>query len=417
MNATRSSQVTRTHPIQRTLLARALFLLPALLNCAGASDGSNGFVRRDSGGVEIVESGESASALQLGAILDEGLGVGLATPELARIVSAHLLADGRTVLTDDPSHRLVFIDPDGESYTTVGRSGDGPEEFRSFRGMWRCATDTLVVRSGIADVRILASDGTFANAPSGHRIRGTGYGVSTDCSRLVQLHWDDPDRLAERDSATFVWYDFRRDSVTNVARVPLQPRQVALVRGVERMPVPVPFSERPVAAVGGDLLYIGLGGAAEVRAYDLEGRLVRIYRWAAEGEELTAADRDRYETMRGQIDGIVGENASIDITPLSAFDLPTHKPVYTRLLVDDAGYLWVRKYPRNWEDFERISPALSEAESTWWIFAPSGRLLGTATTPRNFQIMDVRNGSVLGIRADSFNVPRPHVYPLSASLR
>lgn len=114
---------------------------------------------------------------------------------------------------------------------------------------------------------------------------------------------------------------------------------------------------------------------------------------------VTASDRVGYESIRKRLDKKFGPGTSADFPALGDFEvIPATKPLYTRLLVDDEGYLWIQQYPDVWEGFVRIfGPGLNERDFRWWLFSPSGRLMGIFSTPKHLVIQDVRNATVVAI--------------------
>jgi len=162
------------------------------------------------------------------------------------------------------------------------------------------------------------------------------------------------------------------------------------------MPVLIPFGKGPLWASRGDLVYTGTGEAPEIRVHDRLKGLVRIIRWNADAQPVTAADKALYESTRGQLEGKFGTETAADFAALNEFDVPSYKPHFSRIFADDDGYLWVRKYPRNWEGFERIfGTEFNIGDSEWWLFAPDGQLLGLRTTPARFTLHAIRNDTAV----------------------
>lgn len=392
----------------------ALILCLTIVGCNPGAPSTAEWMSRDSAGIEIVENSADATTRHLGAILDESRGQPVGDLELTKVTAARLLTDGRIVLTDNAANRLILIEPTSGARKAIGRAGGGPEEFRGgFRGMWRCAGDTLMVRGGPAGLKVFDSAGAFVRMNAAAHMRGPAYGVSTDCTSIVISRWHiESDEIFMRDTMTLGWYDVPRDSLIDVLTIESRVKQVVPYLG-ERMPLAVPFAEDWSFAVNGDRLYAGLSGTPEVRVHDRRGRMVRIIRWAAEPAPITGSDRERFETTRRQLDERIGPGASARVPSLSDFTLPATKPLYSELLVDDEGYLWVRKYPEDEETFERAyGPGFVAYDPEWWLFAPSGQLLGSVTTPRRFVIKDIRNGMVVGLRLDDDDVPHIYLVPM-----
>lgn len=417
LNDRQASQRRKARSRRRASFAAAGFIACSVATaCDQAAVRSAQTVRRDSAHVEIIENGPAAAARYLGPVVDEARTVSLEGLELSRVTAARLLADGRVALTDNAAFRVVLVDPASGQQKAVGRRGDGPEEFQDFRGMWRCAADSLLVRTGLAGLRVLDANGGFAAARTTPRLRSAAYGASADCSALVLGVPNIRSDAVPNDSVTVGWYDLADDTFAEVTRVPLQARQVIDYLG-EKVPVIVPFAERAVFAVAADRLYVGRTGTPEILVYDRRGRLVRIIRWAAKPEPITAADRSRYEEVRQQLDSRVRPGTTAQVPSLDAFDLPRRKPVFAGLIADDDGGLWVRKYPATWENFEQAyGPAFIDDPPEWWVFGPSGQLVGTVTTPRKLVVKDLRAGLLAGLTVTGDDLPVIHIAPLHETL-
>lgn len=134
----------------RTLLAVAG---PVLLAVAGCADGH--FASRttfsDSAGVRIATTDlraaplspacrvDTAPRLQIGA-LD-----GPAEYQLGRVIDATRMPDGRIVVADRSNHEIRVFDATGKFVRTMGRTGDGPGEFRDPLQVTALGGDSLLV--------------------------------------------------------------------------------------------------------------------------------------------------------------------------------------------------------------------------------------------------------------------------------
>jgi len=179
----------------------------------------------------------------------------------------------------------------------------------------------------------------------------------------------------------------------------------------------VPFTQDWSFAVGGDRLYAGRGGTPEIRVYDRRGTLIRLIRWVAQPAPVTTSDRERYESVRLQLDERVRPGITAQVPALTAYTLPDTKPLFAQLIVDDDGCLWVRQYPELEELLDRGYGAMfAQQDRAWWLFAPSGRLLGSVTMPPRFTIKDIRNGVMVGLLVDDDDVVRLHLLPLKGEI-
>jgi hypothetical protein len=217
------------------------------------------------------------------------------------------------------------------------------------------------------------------------------------------------------DSSTLAWYRPARDSIVAVIKLAKQARQVVPYLG-ERFPVPVPFADEPLVAVAQDRMYVGRTGRPEIRVYDRTGSLERIVRWPARGAPVTAKDRDDYEKARLGLDARLGKGYTAQTPALGGFRLPDTKPIYSQVLVDDRGQLWVRKVPENWEGLPRSSSPSLNQQPEWWVFTAQGQLVGTVTMPPDVVVKEIRNGVVVGLRMDENNVPHMYLAPIRRDL-
>lgn len=364
---------------------------------------------RDVGGDDGQHAGSARVSLTM--ILDTARAERIGGLTLTAVTAARSLGDGGIAFTDDGEQQLVLLDSTLTVRARVGRRGDGPGEFRGFRALWRCADDTLVVRSGTVGIKVFDGNGTLARVGTAPLIRGALYGVSNDCAALAIARPSGRMAREQPDSMTLLWYDVAQDSVTDVTTVSLQPTQTIEFLG-ERVQAPVPFAANPEIVVHNDHLYVGSGATPEVRVYDRSGTLSRVVQWRARPEPLTAEDREQYEVDRRSLDARIRPGTTARTPILDGFTLPTVKPLYSRLIVDSDGQLWVRKYPGRWEGFERLHPSFVEHDPEWWVFDATGRLLGEFTTPRDLMIRGIEDGRVIGVRLDANDVPHLLVVPI-----
>jgi hypothetical protein len=64
--------------------------------------------------------------------------------ELYRASSAARLSDGRIVVANGGTNELRFFDRSGRHIASVGRTGEGPGEFRDLQRVWTLTGDSLL---------------------------------------------------------------------------------------------------------------------------------------------------------------------------------------------------------------------------------------------------------------------------------
>ena len=68
--------------------------------------------------------------------------------EFSDIVSVRELADGRVLVADPREKRIVVADLTGNSVQSIGRVGDGPEEFHTPGRLWALTGDSTIMKDG-----------------------------------------------------------------------------------------------------------------------------------------------------------------------------------------------------------------------------------------------------------------------------
>jgi hypothetical protein len=356
--------------------------------CSGRAPGTASV--RDSAGITVVDNAPPAAHAFAHVATETTLDIGGADGITLDRVSAVLrFPDGRIAVAGQTPRVLVF-DAEGHHLLTLGRSGDGPGEFRMLAWLRLLRADSLAAFDPFRDrVSIFAADGRFARTvvPTSRthaRVRtpllgafgdGTFLGrviVPTASSGgvvgLVRPSW----RL-ERfgPDGTFL------DSLTTVPG-----DEIAVVQGVLTR---ARFARHTWLAVGDTDVDVATSEAFEIRTYDSRGALRRIVRMPWTVLPVTAADLGPEIAGRPQIP-----------------EPPTF-PAVSGLLLDAAGNIWAQAFDKD-----------PQAPGDWFVFDPNGRLLGDVVMPPRFQPMDVGRSDVLGVWRDSLDVEHVQRHPLLA---
>ncbi len=93
------------------------------------------------------------------------------------------------------------------------------------------------------------------------------------------------------------------------------------------------------------------------------------------------------------------------------FDYPDTYPRIARLLVDDAGLLWVMAYPPRTSPMKPISAL--EAGTDWTVLTRAGSAVATVHLPPGLTPLEIGPDYVLGISEDELDVQSVSVYGLS----
>ncbi len=85
-------------------------------------------------------------------------------------------------------------------------------------------------------------------------------------------------------------------------------------------------------------------------------------------------------------------------------EVPTHKPLFDRLLLDDRGGIWARVFPEeSFGLFDSRLPGPIIFTETWTVFDPAGVWLGDLTLPERFELHTVGRDRLLGVARDSLD--------------
>jgi hypothetical protein len=344
------------------------------------------------GGAEAPWSVDERPVVEIG-----GVAVG---PEyqLFRVAGVQILADGTIVVADQGHSELRFYDRAGNYLSTVGRSGEGPGEFRGIRRLYRCAGDTLVVEHGTV-LSFFTDSGEFTGseqiAPRLQDTLITLEGISQDCTSVLGQGFERT-ALAQR---TVYWTDRStgtRDTLREVQAFAQVTRPNGMVTGE-------PYGAQAYWTAGPGGAYIALGDEPAIHYYERNAGLRRVIRWSAPARAVESGDRNRFNGWRDSL--LLDQPERADLPAPGEFRFPASKPFVAGLLVDDGGNVWIRAYPDDAPGYpQQIRHGVHRAGETWGVIDAAGRYLGELTMPAGLQVLGVHRRSVVGIFRDSLDV-------------
>jgi hypothetical protein len=315
------------------------------------------------------------------------------------------LTDGTIVVAEADANELRFFDRNGGFLRRVGRSGEGPGEFRVLWWFARWFGDSLIAYdAGLRRFSVHDAEGTFVRSfglpstaampnpfPMAILSNGAVLGANSGGQELsegfrrahiplLQLthdgHW-----------TPMGFSELREDYVEPMGR------------GV--LAIPVPFGRRVYWAVGNDVVYEGNSDKYELRVRGLDGSIRRIIRRrlndgdreVASADETTALDYLGARSQREPIQKAVARarrKMSIPRTKPAfgrrAWELvPSRDPDRPSLLADATGHLWVLEY------------TIEDADGrSWAVFDPQGQFLGNVGLPKGLEPLEIGGDYVLG---------------------
>lgn len=328
---------------------------------------------------------------------------------LYQVVGGALLPNGAFVIADAGQSRLLLYHGNGMLIDTLGRSGRGPGEFISLRGVysWR---DEIVAYDGrlrrlsfwdltgtmVRDVRLDAGrvDVSFRTLMF--------VGLFPDGTALVSA-LGRPASMTGRQRPALHMLQFARNGEFVADRSVHRGDEVYVGhRGDGVVYIVPPFARETLTAVSRDGYYVMDTGMPQFTLYGPDGEAVRTVVSAESPSRVTKKEKARFRGRRFQ-------PALRQVAEPAFEDLPDTKPYAGGLLpaggrsmlVDESGNLWVRHFA---EPTDRIV--------LWSVFDGDGEPSGMMETPAQLGVMAIRARQVLAVWADSLGVERVGIFDL-----
>ena len=379
--------------------ADACALLATLaVACASDDTSTSTVVVRDSAGVAIVQS----TAPQWSPGTEWRIGdvrVTFEAPDLIGVFGAVRLSNGTVVAAEEGGSRLLFFGPDGTMRRSVGRSGEGPGEFRLPQGLGRAADDAVWVYDySRARVTRFSATGDLVDIvlltpplPSALAI-----GSLADGSLILMGQWRTTGaRAAEglvRDTVAVVRYLDGR-LVDTVGTTPGREFVQFAEPGGRMVMSTAIMPRRASVAIWRGSIVLGDQVDHTLRVVGSDGVVRRLIRWIGPDLTVSAAELSTWMDARVQVAHPDQRNATRAL--LESAPTPDRRPSYDRLLADASGHLWVGEYSTT-----------EDEPSRWDILDPNGVWLGAVRAPQRFRPLEIGSDWVLGVARDSLDVER-----------
>jgi len=371
----------------------ATIVLPWLLlvSTAGSACTSDGTRAQ----VESGAPGESSGAFHL---LDAPVVIAATLPdEAAQLFNpsdATRLPDGSIVVADLGGNAVVRFDSIGHRIGSMGRRGSAPGEFRFLVRVRRCPSDSLLTFDAGED-RVTVLDHSLApvrefRVPSASVVECSASGVLV--TRIG------PAAVPPRPSA---------DSPLLTARLRILDAGGDSIGGVDTLIVGRNRVMAPLAtmALGTDRLYAGIGAEARVDVYDLTGRPLPPIQLELPVRPSTA---EHYDAAIDLLIGRIRMPASMredQKKVLAAAARPEFLPVYTKILTDPAGNLWL------------VTSSPGDGHTALAAFRPDGSAIGTITLPVEMEIWEVGSDHLIGCMMSEEGEPSVVMYRFRTDAR
>jgi hypothetical protein len=324
-----------------------------------------------------------------------------------------LMDNGRIAVADGQADEIRIYDGSGTLLASVGRTGDGPGEFRGIRGIEGFAGDSLLAwdsRAGffVGRLSIFSAEGAFVRTlPTMEMSVNAVIGVAEDGTSLVEPQqsatpgWERPDAGEFREPRHFQRLSTSGEPIGTFGPVP--GRERAAVGPTQT--AAVYYGRDTYVAVGARYIYSGDSGRFEVAVHDREtGRVLRYLRRpydpvAVSAEELSGR-RELMRTAYARRDSInagFGPELQQRLRELSPAqeDIPAREthPVFNRIIEDPDENLWVRH-----------TVATADSAQTWSIFDPEGSWLGEVDIPTRMSVRAIGSEEIAVVTRDELGV-------------
>lgn len=403
---------------------------------------------RDSAGIRIIENDRPAYGSRLAweigpePALTIGSTEGADALQLDHVEDALKLDDGRIVVANSGTYRLLVFDEVGEHVGTWGHEVEGPRALGSDRVWndygWRIffwaepwPGDSIAVCHGTS-----SENATELREPTnrglellsvfdleGHHARTVDLVRSaseTKCrdvlsdgsilsSRSLRESSRHPDTGMHRPDVGFSLLQadgsLRADLGTHPGAEEFFYLDESDVRpGGWYMPDP-PFRRIVVWEAWGDLAIVTRTDRYEIRAYGADGSLTRIVRRDHDVRAPAEQDRDAFRT-----DYVAAFNSAesrdLNTNIVNAVPLAESFPAFHAIEVDALGYLWVREYDLPGEGRDR---------PLWTVFDSDGIVQGFVETPAGLEIYEIGANYLLGKATDELRAEHVQLWPLDRS--
>lgn len=324
--------------------------------------------------------------------------------EFYRITTPFLLGGSRLAVPLQSTNVIRVFDLAGKHIDDLGRSGEGPGEFKALGPAWQRGDTIEAFDLNTRRITRFPPDGEVEviqldRVPSAQSITPGGsargwlsYGVSSigmDGRDVWAVHWFD------RDGS-------HRGEVTRVegfTRAMLDGGGAVLH----------PISPRAYFAVRDTIVYVGESSSSTIQLLIPSGELT-------DQIELGASTFSRDQLVSLVRDSAVARASSEDVGNVrSRFDdMGAVKiPIAWDVLIDELGYLWVRR-------FDPLAHATilggglgPGTGGDWDIFDPAGQFVGVVRMPRDLEPTQITADYVVGKGEDDLGVETVSIHRLT----
>lgn len=336
--------------------------------------------------------------------------VGRSGIALHRVVDADLLSSGELAIADAGNGRILIVSPHGQLLRTLGRTGEGPGEFRSLYRMF-VSHDTLVAYDvGLSRVAIYLADGMHVRTRSMPQHNGQPV-LFRDALSVTRYIGSAPVRSStvtsglSLDSIAVLTVDVATGNVGHIMTRQWQ-HMLTVIHGNGSTRYGTPFlGQTQIAAVAWRIVIVprdGSGIEIVEPGTALPKRIPLPMSRRPFDRSVVASHRDSLlAVMNRARTHFPGAADRVREAFGQGFPVPAgeHRPLIQKMTVVGSD-LWLQSIPE-----------AKDAGTTWYILDPANaRLAGRISLPRDWTVLGGNDRMVVIKARDDLDVEYVRVY-------
>lgn len=320
---------------------------------------------------------------------------------LSGVIGAVGLAHDAIAIGEVGGHRIIFASTTSGTSSIIGRSGDGPGEFRLPIWLGRCGRDTVgmydVPHHSITLATVAGFTGTRIEVPA-----------AIEFDRLLHCRTDGellflgnrPRVYLEPGATTTAPVRLLRVSPSGIidTLAPLGGQEYYAARNVGAF-IDLPLGHSVVAVAGRRLTYFAETVSGTVEVVRPDGALVERFTVSLPMRPVSA--RDWQQVLANRLDAHpFAQTRAIIKQVLDEVPPPSRFPPIADVRVDQLDRLWVRTFA-----------GYGGKDAVWLVVLPSGRPVALVAVPANLTIQEIGDHLILGILRDPNGVEQIATLP------
>lgn len=328
-----------------------------------------------------------------------------------RVSRAVRFADGRIAVADgQTSSRISLFSPEGIFEKEIGSTGAGPGEFQWVSHMSVGPEDSLYVFDrGLQRFTVFSPGRRVARiAPFRPPAKGSSRGGLIRVYRLEDGAWvgqgmesmiQAPPGTIAQDTVAVGLMDGTLNGYSTLTLLPglLTTSTVNLGRLQPMVPA---FTPQALSATWGRCVFVSYTEEPTISVYASDGRLVTAF--DGPGTRRPVTQRHLEERIEAHLERYPDADRRWYEQLFNETEHTTHLPLYSSLVLDEWGHLWLQEY----------SPPYGPG-SRWHVLSQDGEWMADVVMPYDLRVFSISEGGVLGRHTVEHGVELVELLPFS----